>query len=89
MKFIGIAAWVTLAFYSALCIWIPEIRIWWAGSDTRVGTLSYIGLALFFWSPVLAITGLISEKNYFVLYFVMLLAGLLTMIGYLLDASES
>ena len=89
MEVIFLDVWVVLAFYSILCIRIPEIRLFgWRYSGIKFGTVSYIELALFFWSPALAITGLISRENRFVLYFVMFLAGLVTVMGYFMDRSD-
>jgi hypothetical protein len=89
MEVILLDVWVVLAFYSILCIWIPEIRLFgWRYTSAKFGTVSYVGLALFFWSPALAFTGLISKENPFLLYVVMLSAGLITVIGYFMDKSE-
>ena len=77
--------------YSALCVGIPEIRFFrWRGSDTKLGTVTYIGLALFLWTPALVITGLISKESayFFLVVLLVLLAFLLMSIGYFMDISE-
>jgi uncharacterized membrane protein len=89
MEVVLLDVWVVLGFYCALCIWIPEIRLFgWRYSGTKFGTVSYVGLAVFLWSPALAITGLISKENRFVLCFVMFFAGLVTVIGYFTDRND-
>ena len=88
-RVIGISVWIGLAFYSALSICIPEIRlICWKGTDKKLGAVTYLGLTLFFWSPAIAMTGLISQKGFFVVYLAMLFAGVVVLIGYLKDVSD-
>jgi hypothetical protein len=51
-SFFGICLWSVGMIYSALSIGIPEIRIYWKGSDSRLGFVSSVGMAMFFWCPM-------------------------------------
>jgi hypothetical protein len=92
MKIVGIFFWLTAAVYSALCVVIREIRFFcWKGSDTKLGTVTYIGMTLFLWIPSLVITELVPKDSpySFLLFLVVLLAFFLMTVGYFMDVSDS
>jgi hypothetical protein len=78
--------------YSALSIGIPEIRIYWKGTDTRLGFVSSVGLAMFFWCPMVVAAainlGIISSRFTFTAYLLGLVALVVSGAGYLMDISE-
>lgn len=85
MKIVVIVLWVMFGFYAALCIWIPEIRfILWKGTGTRLGVVTYSGLTLVFLSPLFFV--LFDEP--LSVYLIILFAGLMMVIGYLIDISR-
>jgi hypothetical protein len=89
MKQVGIVLWVLLAVYSAFCIWLPGLRaVYWKGSDSKMGTMTYFGFTLFFWSPLLLILQIIPRQFEGLLYLLMLGAFLVVFIGYLVDMKK-
>lgn len=46
--------WGLGLFYSALCIFLPEVRPYYKGLNRKFGLSASIGLAIFFWFPALA-----------------------------------
>jgi hypothetical protein len=90
MRTLGIIVWVTGMAYTALCLGIPEIRIYWKGTDKKMGTVSCVGFALFFWWPVLVwLLGWLIPKEYLIAaYGFVMLAFIIAMIGYGLDISN-
>lgn len=86
MKTLVIVIWVFLAFYSALSIWIPGLRVIdWKGTGKQLGAVSYIGFAMVFWSPALIVTGLVPESLGVAIYLLMLLGIFVAVIGYVID----
>jgi len=79
--------------YTALCIGIPEIRIYWKGTKTKLGTVSSVGVAWFIWGFSLEIIGdrafgiVLAPGPWPYVIFVSVLAVLFTL-GYLMDISE-
>ncbi|MDQ4120406.1 MAG: hypothetical protein M3209_03060 [Acidobacteriota bacterium] len=93
METVGIIVWIVFAIYSALCLWMPNIRPYWKGSDIRFGTLSCIGFALFVWFPffVAVISPLIGgfdKSDAPFLFLVIVLAVVIAFIGYFVDAED-
>ena len=89
MQTIGFIGWVLLASYSLVCIWLPEIRfVYWKGKDVKLGAISYCGLALVFWSPLLAGLGVIPQTFTFLIYPLMLTGVLVTFIGYFAETQR-
>lgn len=59
---IAIVIWAVLAGYTAVCVWLPELRLFhWKATDAKMGGISYLGFALFFWSPLLLILGVVPK----------------------------
>ena len=81
----GISVLGLFAGYTAVCIFVPEIRMDWRWSNKRLGTLSSIGLATFVWSPTLRLMGIIPSRYGAAVYFIALLGLLIAGVGYLLD----
>lgn len=82
--------WAAGAFYSALCVFLPEVRP--SLSDNRfltgekkVGLLSCVGFAMALWLPALfyagMVTGLISESHTFGIYVLFVLGIVVATIG--------
>jgi hypothetical protein len=89
MREIGIAIWTLFAGYTLVCVGLPDIRIfYWKGSESKMGRIAYLGLALFLWSPLLVVLRIIPHADRILLYPLMLTAfGLLT-IGYRVDTRK-
>lgn len=82
--------------YTALCLGIPEIRIYYRGSDKKIGPVGSVGLALFFWALGLgligSVTGLIPEGWVrqvcsFGVYLLVCLGVVVAIIGFYVDPS--
>ena len=84
-----VCIWVIAMIYFALCIWIPEIRLYWRGTQKTVGPVSNFGCAMFVWCPALALAataiGLVSGTHTYVLYFLEALAFVLVILGFIID----
>src|SRR6185295_7937235 len=89
MRILIISVWTVVAFYWALCIWIPEIRFQWQGSwfasAKKLGTLSCVGFTITFLGSWLifagTIAGLLSPRFFSATYAVGLLGIMVAMIG--------
>jgi hypothetical protein len=98
MKLLTIAIWVAGAFYSALCLGIPEIRpylkgsLFWTGKQKTLGLLSCVGFAMVFWCPALIyagiVTGLIPEGFMSATYLAILLGIIVAMVGSWVDLAS-
>jgi hypothetical protein len=78
--------WVILACYSLVCIFIPEVRVFtWFGSGSKLGTLSYVGFAWFFGSPLFVATGVLAERYATLVYVTMIFAMIVMFIGMKVD----
>jgi hypothetical protein len=90
MGILGFIIVGALIVYTTLCIWVPEIRVfYWRGAGgPKFGTLSYIGFAMFFWSAWIAHLEIIPEEHRFKAYLVVLLIFVVALIGYLIDQSS-
>lgn len=88
---LAVSIWFAGMAYFGLCVGIPEIRMYWKGSDTKMGLVSCLGCAMFFWGPALVFmcvaTGLTSEVYKFAGYIFCGLGLLVAGIGYLIDIS--
>jgi hypothetical protein len=64
MKYLAIAVWALMAFYSLLCIFLPEVRPYYRGLQKKFGLFASLGLAHFFWFLPLVyaceVTGLVG-----------------------------
>ena len=69
--------WAVLMGYSAVAIFVPEIRIFWRHENFKLGALSSVGLASFFWWPVVAAV-VVPQWPAFAKYFI----GLVLFIGF-------
>ena len=87
MQTIGIAVWALFAVYFLLCVFLPEVRILsWRRSSLKPGTLSYLGLSLFSWTPLFAALGIIPESYAFLVYPLMGVGLVIVVIGYFVSA---
>jgi hypothetical protein len=81
--------WGVAMIYFPLCIWIPEIRPYWKGTQRTIGPVSNFGCAMFVWCPALALAaaaiGLISDAYTGVLYLLESLAIVLVLLGFIID----
>ena len=50
-----IILWSLVALYSALCLWIPNIRPYWGHTEIKCGFVSCLGMAMFVWLPPILI----------------------------------
>lgn len=82
---LGVIVWGAAAVYTAVCIFVPELRIYWMRSDRKLGTLSSIGLAVCVWPPTLTVMGVIPAGYGGWVYFVVVLGTLIACVGGLLD----
>lgn len=83
-QLIGIVFWSLLASYCLFCVFVPDIRIiYWKGTDVKMGTISYIGIVLFLWSPLLLALGIIPEGFAFLMYPLALIGLGVSFIGYI------
>lgn len=77
--------WGALIIYSGVCIFVPEVRINWKGRPFKLGTVSSVGLAGFFWWPMVAAL-LVPDWPFIVVYLIDLVLFFgLTFVGYLMD----
>jgi hypothetical protein len=87
----GWIIWGMAAFYSAVSVWLPEVRPYspgsrfWTGASRKWTRLSCAGLAMAVWLPMLyyggVVTGLLSGWNNFVAYLLILLGVIVAIIG--------
>ena len=49
MRYLAAAVRALLAFYSLLCVFLPEVRPYYRGLNKKFGLSASLGLALFFW----------------------------------------
>jgi hypothetical protein len=91
-EILGISIWVSGMAYSALAIGIPEIRPNWHGTSTRLGAVSSVGVAWFFWGiPVLALAGWMLGITSLTLAWLLFccVAVVIFTSGYLMDVFDS
>lgn len=84
-ELLGVIVWGVAATYTALCIFVPELRIYWKQTDKKLGTLSSIGVAVCVWAPTLVLMGVIPSGYGRWVYCVVLLGGLIAVVGGVLD----
>ena len=90
-NWVGWIVWGVAAFYSALSVWLPEVRPYsiggrlWAREPKRWSRLSCVGLAMTVWLPMLyyacVVGGLISEWHNTAAYVLMLSGVVVAIIG--------
>jgi hypothetical protein len=95
MRIVVLLLWAAGAFYSTLCVFIPELRPavhqsrFWTGRDKKVGLLSCVGVATFFWLPLLTygaiVTGLLHERYMLAVYWAAVLGVVVATVGGLID----
>ena len=82
-QLIGIVFWSLSASYCLFCIFVPDIRIiYWRGTDVKMGTISYIGIVLFLWSPLFLALGIVPAAFGFLMYLLGLIGLGISVIGY-------
>lgn len=90
-ELIAVSIWIAGMAYAALCVGIPEIRMYWKGSNTKMGLVSCLGVAMFFWSPAFVLLGesmgLISGAYKFAGFLLCLLGLVVAGVGYFIDIS--
>jgi hypothetical protein len=78
--------------YTALCLVIPEIRIYYAHSDKKIGPVGSVGIALLFWVlgfiVIGEITGFVPRAYASVGYPVCILGVMIAIVGFYVDPSE-
>ena len=75
-----------LAAYTLLAVFIPAIRlVYWRNTPKKFGAISYFGVAIFLWIPVLGFAGLI-EVTHPVWYGAALLGIGISFFGYVIDS---
>jgi hypothetical protein len=77
--------WGALMAYTGIAIFVPQIRIYWRGKDFKVGVVSSIGLASFFWWPMIAAAFFPEWPNALKAVISFLLFIGLSFVGYLMD----
>jgi hypothetical protein len=95
MEIIVLLLWAAGAFYSTLCVLVPEMRPdvdqsrFWTGRDKKVGLLTCVGTAMFFWLPMLTyaaiVTGLLHERNMFAVYLAVMAGAVVAIVGGVID----
>jgi hypothetical protein len=90
-ELIAVSIWVAGMVYTALCVGIPEIRMYWKGSDTKMGMVSCLGVAMFFWIPASVLLGesmgLILDAYKFAGFLLCVLGLVVAGVGYFIDIS--
>ena len=85
MKVVAIAIWAVLAFYSLLCVWMPEVRPYHKRSEKKFGLFASLGLALFFWFPALVyageVTGLIHRESWPLMWVIFSICMFVVIVG--------
>ena len=56
----GLFIIMLLLAYTLAAIFAPRIRLKWKGSEKKMGTVSAVGLALFFLGPAIVFAGIIN-----------------------------
>ena len=84
-EIVGVIVWGLLTAYSAVAVFVPEIRIHWKRSDKKLGTVSSIGFAMFFWSPTLGLMGFIPAGYTRAMFLFVVLGIVIAGTGYVLD----
>lgn len=89
MRALGVIVWVLIGVYSALCVWLPRLRvIYWKGSSSKIGGVTYLGVAMLLGSPLLLISEVIPPPYGFLLFPIMLCSFLIVLVGYFVDVKK-
>jgi len=85
MKVIAVVIWGALAFYSLLCLWMPELRLYGKGTQKKLGLFASLGLAVFIWFPGLVVaglaTGLLDDESLSTVWIIFSLCMMILIIG--------
>jgi hypothetical protein len=89
MKIVVVIFLAALTGYITLCITVHEIRInYWQNTDTKLGTISHVGVAMFLWCILITMLGIIPKEHGFKAYLVVMFAVVVAWIGYFIDRTS-
>ncbi len=87
MKSVAMAIISGVAAYFLLGVFVRDIRfIYWRQTPKKLGAISYLGVAIFLWVPVIVFSGLIEVRHPSAWYCLALLGLLISFIGYIIDS---
>ena len=93
MKVVFIIVWALFAFYSLICLGLPEVRPYWKSTQVKMGAVGCFGFALFIWGPSLVAVGIligaIPQSYLFLTYLLVVVAFIVCMMGFIIDMASS
>lgn len=71
-----------------MCIFIPEVRMYWKSTDKKLGTFSCVGLTVITLPLAISVTGVLGARLKSLLLLNVILGFAIMIIGYALDMSD-